>query len=107
MLVSRRAVSSVGRAHRLHRWGRRFESVTAHQSLLAKRARLPRRSPTGEGGLCIRELRLGKPQETTPASGVSFVPRVRFPAKNLSTLQPPWGTSDATMVKVAKGAAVA
>ena len=32
-----RAVSSVGRALRLHRRGRRFESVTAHQPLLDSR----------------------------------------------------------------------
>ncbi len=32
-----RAVSSVGRASRLHREGRRFEPVTAHQSLSARR----------------------------------------------------------------------
>ena len=43
---SLRAVSSVGRALRLHRRGRRFESVTAHQPS-PKGRRLPRRSSTG------------------------------------------------------------
>ncbi len=36
--VPERAVSSVGRASRLHREGRQFEPVTAHQPALAKRA---------------------------------------------------------------------
>ena len=39
----RRAVSSVGRASRLHREGRRFEPVTAHQSTLRQQRKNARR----------------------------------------------------------------
>src|SRR5215510_3542235 len=49
-----RAISSVGRASRLHRGGRRFESVIAHQPSLAKRKEGYRaRSTNCEGGALL------------------------------------------------------
>ena len=50
-VANQRAISSVGRALPLHGRCRRFESVIAHQPLLAKRARLPRRSQRAKAGL--------------------------------------------------------
>jgi hypothetical protein len=38
-----------------------FESHRPHQPSLAKLVKAATPKPTGEGGLCLRELRLGKP----------------------------------------------
>jgi hypothetical protein len=56
MKVRSRAVSSAGRASRLHREGRRFESVTAHQCVAAAMAGVLMRLPPGRTGARRRAL---------------------------------------------------
>ncbi len=81
------------RASRLHREGPRFESVTAHQPALARRRRLPRRIPTGEGGLFAASFGLAS-QPNPPASPAAAAPRRSTP--------PPTGTRSASRAVICR-----